>query len=63
MIALLQRVRNAPIEVKQQEIARINQGLLIFIGIEIDDTTKHAERLLQRIVVYLIFEDSEEVCY
>jgi len=63
LIALLQRVRNAPIEVKQQEIARINQGLLIFIGLEIDDTTKHAERLLQRIVVYLIFKDSEEVYY
>jgi len=59
MIALLQRVRQASVEVGQGEIARINQGLLVFIGIEQGDTLAQAERLLTRLLAYRIFEDSD----
>lgn len=60
MIALLQRVRQASVEVEQQEIASINQGLLVFIGVEQNDTTAQAERLLSKLLAYRIFKDSEE---
>ena len=60
MIALLQRVRQASVEMEKQEIARINQGLLVFIGVEQDDTRAQAERLLTKLLAYRIFEDSDE---
>ncbi len=60
MIALLQRVRQASVEIEQQEIARINQGLLVFIGVEQGDTSAQAERLLTKLLAYRIFEDSDE---
>lgn len=60
MIALLQRVRKGTIEVKQHEIAPINQRLLVFIGIKVGDTIMHAQRLLQRLLSYRIFDDSNK---
>jgi D-tyrosyl-tRNA(Tyr) deacylase len=58
MIGLLQRVKTAAVAVKGDEIARIEQGLLVLVGIESDDTPSQAERLLQRLLGYRIFEDS-----
>lgn len=60
MIALLQRVLQASVEVEQQEIARINQGLLVFIAVEQGDTPAQAVRLLSKLLAYRIFEDSNE---
>ncbi len=57
MIALLQRVRRANVEVEQRQIAAINQGLLVFIGVEQGDTSAQAERLLSKLLAYRIFED------
>lgn len=60
MIALLQRVSSASVSVKAKNIASIQQGLLVFIGIEPDDTQAYADRLLHRILGYRIFKDADE---
>lgn len=58
MIALIQRVTRAAVEVDNRTIGQIDQGVLAFIGVERGDSEANAERLLQRIIGYRIFEDS-----
>ncbi|HSQ02678.1 MAG TPA: D-aminoacyl-tRNA deacylase [Burkholderiales bacterium] len=57
MIALLQRVTGASVDVAAQRIAEIGAGLLVFIGVEAGDEPKQAERLLERITTYRVFAD------
>lgn len=58
MIALIQRVTRASVEVDGQVIGQIDQGILALIGVEKNDNEANADRLLQRIIEYRIFEDS-----
>jgi len=58
LIALIQRVSRAGVEVDKQTVGQIDQGVLAFIGVERGDSEANAERLLQRIIGYRIFEDS-----
>lgn len=60
MIGLLQRVDYASVSIADEEIARINQGLLVFIGVERNDTAAEAERLLSRLIAYRIFSDDSD---
>ena len=57
MIALLQRVTQAQVEVAGETVARIGKGLLVFIGVERSDDTAQAERLAQRLLDYRVFAD------
>lgn len=57
MIALIQRVSNARVEVEQCTIAQIEQGILALIAIQPGDGLEQAKRLLQRIINYRIFPD------
>ncbi len=60
MIGLLQRVRYANVVVDNVEIAAIKQGLLVLIGIEKEDTTIQADKLLKRLLAYRIFSDDND---
>ncbi len=57
MIGLLQRVTTAKVVVDHHQIAQIEEGLLVFIGVERGDTTSQADRLLERLLTYRIFSD------
>jgi D-aminoacyl-tRNA deacylase len=57
MIGLLQRVQHANVTVNNQQIAHINQGLLVLIAVEKNDTTAQADRLLARLLGYRVFSD------
>jgi len=59
MIALLQRVSEAAVHVRGQQIAAIQHGILALIGIERNDSQTEADRLLQRVLAYRIFPDAE----
>lgn len=59
MIGLVQRVAAAHVDVDHQCIGAIKQGLLVFIGIERDDSETTADRLLDRLLGYRIFADAE----
>ena len=59
MIGLLQRVDGASVAVEGNEIARIAKGLLVLVGVERGDNEATAERLLERLVNYRVFADSE----
>ncbi len=60
MLALIQRVKQAKVEVADELVGAINQGLLVFLGIERDDTIVEADRLLQKVLAYRVFADSEK---
>lgn len=60
MIGLLQRVGQAQIEVGGRCIASIGSGLLVFVGIQRGDTPAEADRLLERLVTYRVFPDSDD---
>src|SRR6187399_2470731 len=61
MRALIQRVSNASITVSGKRISEIQNGLLVFIGIEDSDTTEDLEWLSSKIVNLRIFDDENKV--
>ncbi len=60
MLGLIQRVSFASVLVSNKTIGAIEHGILALIGIEKNDTEKQADRLLERILTYRIFEDENE---
>ena len=57
MISIIQRVTTAKVAVNKQDIASIDTGIMALVAVEKADTTKDAERLLERILNYRIFAD------
>ncbi len=57
MIALLQRVKEARVEVGERCTGRIGQGLLLLVCAEPQDTEAVADKLLQKILKLRIFSD------
>ena len=57
MIALLQRVSEASVEVDGETVGSIGSGLLVLVGVEKGDAEGCAERLLDRMVTYRVFAD------
>ena len=59
MIALVQRVNYAKVLIEDQLYSGIDKGMLALIGIEKKDTNTTADKLLDKILAYRIFADSE----
>jgi len=59
MIALLQRVLKAHVEIDGERIAGIGPGLLAMLGVCRDDCEQQADRLLERVLGYRVFPDSD----
>ena len=59
MKALIQRVRHARVEVAGECVGDIGQGLLVFLGVEKNDTEDAARRLLDKVLAYRVFADDE----
>ncbi|HUM91031.1 MAG TPA: D-aminoacyl-tRNA deacylase [Candidatus Competibacter sp.] len=59
MIGLLQRVGTARVEVAGETVGAIETGLLVLVGVERGDREEQADRLLERLLGYRVFADSE----
>lgn len=59
MIALLQRVTTANVVIDGNEVGRIDTGLMVLVGVQRDDSTSQADRLLQRLLSYRVFPDEQ----
>jgi D-tyrosyl-tRNA(Tyr) deacylase len=57
--AVIQRVSEASVVVEDEKVANIQQGLLVLLGIEIEDTKEDADWLANKISALRIFSDSE----
>lgn len=60
MITIIQRVSHASVTIANTEVGRIERGIMALIAVEKEDTEKSARRLLERILNYRIFPDSDE---
>ncbi len=60
MKALIQRVKSADVTVDGKEVGAIGQGVLAYIGIGHDDDLATAKKLVDKILTYRIFENTED---
>jgi len=58
LIALIQRVSEARVEVDGRSISTIGRGILALVGVERGDGEAQAERLAERVLSYRIFPDA-----
>jgi D-tyrosyl-tRNA(Tyr) deacylase len=59
MIALLQRVIDASVDIGSDRVAAIGPGLLVLIGVRPTDEEPAALRLLERVLQYRVFGDDD----
>jgi D-tyrosyl-tRNA(Tyr) deacylase len=57
--ALVQRVREASVSVDGEPIASIGEGMLVLIGVGVDDDSGGADRLAAKLARLRIFDDAE----
>lgn len=57
MIALLQRVLQAKVEVDGAAVGAIGPGLMVLLCAERNDTEREAEALLSKLLAYRVFSD------
>jgi len=60
MIGLIQRVTSAKVEVGGATVGQISVGLLVLLGVQRSDGSREADRLLERILTYRIFDDEQQ---
>lgn len=61
MRLLIQRVKNASVSVGGVELSRIRQGLLVLVGVGVEDTDEDMEYLAGKLVRLRIFDDEQGV--
>lgn len=60
MKALLQRVVRAQVDVDGECVGGIEQGLLVFLGLDLNDDPATADRMLDRLLAYRMFADESD---
>ena len=61
MRVLIQRVKKASVSIREEAKSLINNGLLIFIGIEENDTDEDIEWLVKKCINIRIFDDEQGI--
>lgn len=61
MRLLIQRVKNASVSVGGDELSRIGLGLLVLVGVGVEDTDEDMEYLAGKLVRLRIFDDEQGV--
>ena len=59
MKSLLQRVSRATVTVNAETVGEIEHGLLVFLGLDRDDDRAGADRMVDKLLAYRVFADSE----
>ena len=60
MIALIQRVSSAKVEVDGEIVGQIGKGLLVLLGVEKDDDRQKADKLAEKVLNYRVFSDADD---
>jgi D-tyrosyl-tRNA(Tyr) deacylase len=60
MKALIQRVSSAKVEVDGNITGAINQGILVFIGIEKADEKPQVDKIIKKLLAYRVFYDDDD---
>lgn len=59
MLGLIQRVTSASVTVNNDVVGEIQQGILLLLGIQKNDTEETANKLIDKILAYRIFADAD----
>jgi D-tyrosyl-tRNA(Tyr) deacylase len=59
MRALVQRVSQAAVDVEGERVAQIGPGMLVLLGVAVDDGEEQADRLADKLRALRIFDDAE----
>jgi D-tyrosyl-tRNA(Tyr) deacylase len=59
VIGLLQRVSQARVDIDGHCVGQIGAGMLVLVGVQKEDNESRADRLLERLLGYRVFEDAE----
>lgn len=59
MIALIQRVKHAKVEISGKNVGEIQHGILVLLGVEKNDDEAKAKKLSQKVMNYRIFSDQQ----
>ena len=59
VLALLQRVTNARVEVAGEAVGQIGPGLLVLVGVQPADGPQQATRMAERLLGYRVFDDAD----
>lgn len=57
MRAVIQKVKNANVKVKSRIVGKIEKGIVVFVGIDKEDTHRDADYMASKITGLRIFED------
>lgn len=60
MRAVIQRVREASVEVDQEVVGKIGRGLLVFLAVGEDDQDKDLDYLVDKVLGLRIFQDEND---
>lgn len=60
MIALIQRVTQAKVDVGGETVGQIGKGLLVLLGVEKDDDHRKADKLAEKVLNYRVFSDEDD---
>lgn len=60
MKTIIQRVKRAKVVVEGKEVAKIKDGLLLLLGIGVNDISEDVDRLVDKVLNLRIFEDKAE---
>lgn len=59
MLGLIQRVKRASVDVNNECVGEIEQGVLLLLGIEKTDTQATADKLIDKVLAYRFFADEQ----
>lgn len=60
MKLVIQRVKNASVEVENKIVGKIDKGFLVFLGVGPKDTNQTADFLVQKLIKLRVFEDENQ---
>lgn len=59
MLGLIQRVKSASVSVDGKVVGEIQQGILLLLGIQKNDSRETADKLIDKVLAYRIFSDAD----
>ena len=57
---VVQRVRNAKVEVEDKIVGKIEKGFMVLIGVKDTDTEQEADYLVKKLINLRVFEDEKQ---
>lgn len=61
MRAVVQRVKRSSVSVDEKVISKIDKGLMVLLGVEVDDDEKDLDYILKKVTKLRIFDDENGV--